>query len=303
MSVLLPGFSRPCRKYPKIAPAVFFLLMPIVAMGQSLTAQGPTQLKPGFNLFTKQQDIQLGQETAAQIRKHATILNDPVLTSYVNAVGRRLVESREARSSGFPFTFEVVADPSINAFALPGGPMFINTGLLKTVDNEAQLAAVMGHEMSHVVLRHGTNQVSKANLLEIPVALAEQLTNNGSLMGELAELGIGLGANSMLLKFSRTDESQADVMGSHIMAEEGYDPRQMAKFFAKLNAKGGFSTIQFLSDHPNPANRSKEIEEEAARLPRRTYNYQTGQFQQMKNEVAKIHEPPQKRPQAEAPEQ
>lgn len=181
--------------------------------------------------------------------------------------------------------------------------MFINTGLLKTVDNEAQLAAVMGHEMSHVVLRHGTNQVSKANLLEIPVALAEQLTNNGSLMGELAELGIGLGANSMLLKFSRTDESQADVMGSHIMAEEGYDPRQMAKFFAKLNAKGGFSTIQFLSDHPNPANRSKAIEEEAARLPRRTYNYQTGQFQQMKNEVAKIHEPPQKRPQAEAPEQ
>lgn len=281
---------------------MFFVLMPILAIGQSLTSQGPTELKPGFNLFTKQQDIQLGQETAAEIRKHAVIVHDPLLTNYVNAVGRRLMQSREARASGFPFTFEVVANPSINAFALPGGPMFINTGLLRAVENEAQLAAAMSHEMSHVVLRHGTNQVSKANLLEIPVALAEQLTNNGSLMGQLAELGIGLGANGMLLKFSRTDESQADLMGSHIMAEEGYDPRQMAKFFAMLNAKGGFSTIQFLSDHPNPANRSQAIAEEAARLPQRTYGYQTGQFQQMKNEVAKIHEPPPKQPEAPQPE-
>jgi predicted Zn-dependent protease len=228
--VLRLSLARVCCKYPNIAAAVLFVLMPILAMGQSLASQGPTELKPGFNLFTKQQDIQLGQETAAEIRKHAIIVNDPVLTNYVNAVGRRLAQSREARTSGFPFTFEVVANPSINAFALPGGTMFINTGLLKAVDNEAQLAAAMSHEMSHVVLRHGTNQLSKTNLLEIPVAVAEQLTNNGSLMGQLAELGIGLSANGMLLKFSRTHESQADLMGSHIMAEEGYDPKQMAKF-------------------------------------------------------------------------
>jgi beta-barrel assembly-enhancing protease len=303
MSVLRLSFSHACREYPKIVTAVLLTLMPITTAAQSLASQGPTELKPGFNLFTKQQDIQLGRETAAEIRKHAIIVNDPVLTNYVNAVGRRLMQSREARTSGFSFTFEVVANPTINAFALPGGPMFINTGLLKDVDNEAQLAAVMGHEMSHVVLRHGTNQVSKANLLEIPVALAEQLTNNGSLVGQLAELGIGLGTNGMLLKFSRTDESQADLMGSHIMAEEGYDPKQMAKFFAMLNAKGGYSTVQFLSDHPNPANRSKAIAEEAARLPQRTYGYQTGQFQQMQNEVAKIHEPSPKQPAADEPGQ
>jgi beta-barrel assembly-enhancing protease len=299
MTVLRLSLARVCCKYPNIAAAVLFVLMPILAMGQSLASQGPTELKPGFNLFTKQQDIQLGQETAAEIRKHAIIVNDPVLTNYVNAVGRRLAQSREARTSGFPFTFEVVANPSINAFALPGGTMFINTGLLKAVDNEAQLAAAMSHEMSHVVLRHGTNQLSKTNLLEIPVAVAEQLTNNGSLMGQLAELGIGLSANGMLLKFSRTHESQADLMGSHIMAEEGYDPKQMAKFFAMLNAKGRFSTIQFLSDHPNPANRSQAIAEEAARLPQRTYGYQTGQFQQMKKELAKIHEPPPKQSEVE----
>ncbi len=283
----------------RITCALVFFLQPLNAIAQSLTSQGPTELHPGFNLFTREQDVQLGQEVAAQVRKRVTIVNDPVLTNYVNTIGRRLMQSQEARSSGFHFTFEVVADPSINAFALPGGPMFINTGLLKAVDNEAQLAAVMGHEMSHVILRHGTNQASKANLLEIPLALAGELTNNGSLMGQLAELGIGLGANSVLLKFSRTDESQADLMGSHIMAEEGYEPREMAKFFAKLNAKGGYSTIQFLSDHPNPANRSKAIEEEAARLPQRRYGYQTGVFQQMKTEVAKIHEPPAKKPETE----
>src|SRR5271166_1408480 len=204
-------------------------------------AQGPTQIRPGFNLFTKQQDVQLGQETAAQVRKQVTIIKDPTLTAYVNAVGKRLMTSQEAAASGFPFTFEVVADPSINAFALPGGPMFINTGLLRAVDNEAQLAAVMGHEMSHVILRHGTNQASKANLIELPAMLAAQMAGSNSMLGQLEQLGIGVGANSVLLKFSRTAESQADLMGSHLMAEAGYDPIQMARFFDKLNVKGGSS--------------------------------------------------------------
>jgi predicted Zn-dependent protease len=257
-------------------------------------AQGPTVIKPGFNLFSKQQDVQLGQEVAGQVRKHATLVKDPVLTAYVNAVGKRLMASREASESGFTFTFEVVADPNINAFALPGGPMFINTGLLKAVDNEAQLAAVMGHEMSHVILRHGTNQASKANLIEIPLALAGEMTNSSTLMGQLTQFGINLGANSVLLKFSRTAESQADLMGSHLMAESGYDPMEMARFFDKLNAQVGGSAIEFLSDHPNPENRSRAIEDEAVRLPWQNYGYQTGQFQRMKKVVATIHEPPPK---------
>jgi len=257
-------------------------------------AQGPTQLKPGFNLFSKQQDVQLGQESAAQVRKQMTVIKDPTLTAYVNAVGKRLMASQEATQSGFPFTFEVVADPSINAFALPGGPMFINTGLLKAVDNDAQLAAVMGHEMSHVILRHGTNQASKAKLIELPAMLAGQLAGN-SMLGQLEQVGIGLGANSVLLKFSRSAESQADLMGSHIMAEAGYDPVEMAKFFDKLNSKGG-APPEFFSDHPNPDNRSKAIELEAARLPQQDYGYQTGQFQQMKKVVGTIKEPPPKRP-------
>src|ERR1044072_386120 len=231
-----------------------------------LLAQGPTKLRPGFNLFSKDQDVQLGKESAAEVRKQMTVINDPVLTSYVNRVGKRLANSREARDSGYPFTFEVVADPTINAFALPGGPMFINTGLLKAVDNEAQLAGVMAHEMSHVILRHGTNQASKANLLQLPAVLAGTVVGNGSMMGQLAQLGIGLGFNSVLLKFSRTDESQADALGAKMMSEAGYNPIEMARFFEKLEAEGGSRGPEFLSDHPNPGNRMRAIEAEIRAL-------------------------------------
>jgi predicted Zn-dependent protease len=266
------------------------ILLMILA-GTLMWAQGPTEFHPGFNLFSKDQDVQLGKESADQVRKQMTVIKDPVLTAYVNRVGQRLVSSREAQASGFPFTFEVIADPSINAFALPGGPMFINTGLLRAVDNEAQLAGVMGHEMSHVILRHGTNQASKSQLIELPALLGAQMTGS-SMLGKLAQVGIGLGANSVLLKFSRTDESQADLMGSHLMAEAGYDPMQLARFFDKLNANGGQQAPQFLSDHPNPENREKAIAMEVQRLPVENYTYQTGDFQRMKQVIARVHEKP-----------
>lgn len=258
-------------------------------------AQGPTKFRPGFNLFSKQQDVQVGQESAAQVRRQMTLVKDPFLNQYVSNIGKRLANAQEAHDSGFPFTFEVVADPSINAFALPGGPMFINTGLLKAVDNEAQLAGVMGHEMSHVILRHGTNQASKSQMIQLPAVLGSQMAG-GSMMGQLAQLGIGLGANSVLLKFSRGAESQADLLGSHLMAESGYDPVQMAKFFEKLSADGGQRAPQFFSDHPNPGNRQKAIQEEVGRMPQQNYGYQSGQFQRMKQIAVAIKEPPPKQP-------
>ena len=264
-------------------------------------AQGPTKLRPGFNLFSKEQDVQVGQESAAQVRKQMTMVNDPFLNQYVNNVGKRLANAQEAKESGFPFTFEVVADPSINAFALPGGPMFINSGLLKAVDNEAQLAGVMGHEMSHVILRHGTNQASKSQMIQLPAVLGSRIAG-GSMMGQLAQLGIGIGANSVLLKFSRGAESQADLLGSHLMAESGYDPVQMARFFEKLSAQGGQRAPEFFSDHPNPGNRENAIQQEVAKMPQKTYRYQTGQFQRMKQVAGAIKEPPRKQT-AEQPPQ
>src|SRR5213080_2891879 len=269
------------------------VLVCVLLIASSL-AQGPTTFHPGFNFFSRQQDIQLGQESATQVRKQMTMLKDPFLNQYVSSIGKRLANAQEAKDSGFPFTFEVVADPSINAFALPGGPMFINSGLLKAVDNEAQLAGVMGHEMSHVILRHGTNQASKSQMIQLPAVLGSKMAG-GSMMGQLAQLGIGLGANSVLLKFSRGAESQADLLGSHLMAESGYNPMAMARFFEKLSSQGGSRGLQFFSDHPNPGNRERAIEEEADKLPRRNYGYETGEFGRMKQVVSGVHEPPPRR--------
>lgn len=264
------------------------------AIAIAIRAQPGGTLKPGFNLFSKEQDIQLGQEAAQKVREQYQVVRNPTLQDYLKRVGKRLASTPEAVQSGFPFSFTLVNDPSINAFALPGGPMFVNTGLLKAVDNEAQLAGVMGHEMSHVILRHGTNQASKANLLQIPALLAGAVLGNGSLLGQLAQAGVGFGFNSVLLKFSRTDESQADRLGSHLMAEAGYNPIEMARFFEKLNGEAGSRAPEFLSDHPNPGNREKAIEEEIRTLPQRSYGYETGEFARAKQLVATIPPPPKK---------
>ena len=126
-----------------------------------------------------------GQENAAQVRKQMKVIHDAFLTEYVTRVGNRLVGSREAQESGFPFTFEVVADPSINAFALPGGPMFINTGLLKAVDNESAAGGSDGHTRCRTsILRHGTNQASKSKLIELPAVLGSQVA--GGVAGRTA---------------------------------------------------------------------------------------------------------------------
>jgi predicted Zn-dependent protease len=192
-------------------------------------------LKPGFNLFSKQQDVQLGQEAAQEVLQKSQVVHDQVIQDYVNRIGQRLAEQPEARDSGFKFQFTVLNDTQVNAFALPGGPMFIYTGLLKTVDNEGELAGVMAHEMSHVILRHGTHEASKQQFIALPAALAGEIAGaGGGILGRLAQLGIGLGANSVLLKFSRSAESEADALGSHLMAEAGYDPIEMAHLFQKL---------------------------------------------------------------------
>jgi predicted Zn-dependent protease len=250
------------------------------------------QLKPGFNMFSKQQDIELGKEAAAQVERQMQIVRDPQIVSYIQQIGRSLASQPQA--GDFPYSFEVVNDPSINAFALPGGPTFVNTGLIRAADNEAQIAGVIAHEISHVALRHGTNQASKANLIQLPAMLAGSIIGggNGSLLGQLAELGIGLGANSVLLKFSRTAETEADLLGTQIMAGAGYNPIEMARFFQKLEAQGGSGGPQFLSDHPNPGNRMKQIEEEIATLPRRNYSEgNTAQFQQVKARVGGLPAP------------
>jgi predicted Zn-dependent protease len=247
--------------------------------------------KPGFNLFSKDQDIQLGKETAAQVEKESEVVTDPALQNYISGVGRRLTSSK--RASDFPYFFKVVNDESVNAFALPGGPMYIHTGLIKAADNEGQLAGVMAHEISHVALRHGTNQVSKANLVQIPAVLAGKAAGGG-LLGGLANLGVGLGANSLLLKFSRSAESQADYNGTLILSDAGYNPIEMARFFEKLAAEGPKRTgvATFFSSHPDPGNRMQAVQDLIRQLPQREYrNGDAAAFQQVKAAVGRLPAP------------
>ncbi|MGH9719948.1 MAG: M48 family metallopeptidase [Bryobacteraceae bacterium] len=240
-------------------------------------------IKPGFNLFSKADDVALGQQAAAEIRKKLRVADNRDLQDHIARIGKLLAAQPEAEARTYQYSFTAVADKSINAFALPGGPTFIHTGLISAADNEAQVAGVMAHEIAHVALRHGTNQASKANLMQVPAVLVGVATGS-NLWAQLTNLG----ATSLLLKFSRTAETQADLLGARIMSQAGYNPVEMARFFEKLEAEGGSRAPEFLSDHPNPGNRVKKVEQEITAFPRRNYNASAGDFGRLKPLVSQV---------------
>ena len=268
----------------------------VLTAGFLFAAEKQRVLKPGWNLFSPDQDIKMGQEYAQQIETQTQVINDPALNAYVNRIGQRLVHALEAQK--FPFTFKVVNDPSINAFALPGGPMYVHTGLIAAADNEAQIAGVLGHEMGHVMLRHGTNQASKANLIQIPAMIAGGLFDKGGIIGSLAQMGVGLGANSVLMKFSRTAETDADLFGARLVHNAGYNPVELARFFEKLEAETGKGSAmtQFFSDHPNPGNRITTIQSDMKFYKAKSYEASalTPELTQAKAMIKKLPAPAKK---------
>jgi beta-barrel assembly-enhancing protease len=254
------------------------------------------EIKPGWNLFSKEQDIKMGQEYSQQIAQQMEVLPAGPLTEYIQALGRKIATQPQA--NGFPYEFRVVNDPSINAFALPGGPVFIHTGILLNADNEGQLIGVIAHEVSHIALRHSTNSVTKSYALQIPAMIAGVYGEmKGGITGMLTQLGVGLGANGLLMKFSRGHEQQADLLGARMMNNVGYNPIEIARFFEKLEAASGKGGMDFFSSHPNPGNRVKYVSDEVLLLPRREYNGDSGQFEKMKA-LAKSLPAPKKKPQA-----
>ena len=244
-----------------------------------------------FNLFSPQQDVAMGKDAAKQVMSEQTMINDPTVTAYVTRIGEALTKSSKAGS--FPYSFHVIQDPSINAFALPGGPVFVHTGLLAALDNESQLAGVLAHEISHVALRHGTTQVTKAQGIQLGLMLgASMLGKQGSIWNTVAQLGAGLGAQSLLLKYSRDHEKQADLNGAQIMNDIGYNPVQMAVFFQKLEAQsqqGNGFLANFLADHPSPGNRIEYVTEQNQYLPKKTYiQGNASELTKVKNVVASL---------------
>lgn len=225
------------------------------------------RFKPGFNLFSPEQDVQLGRQSAQQILAETPMLDDPEIDGYVKQLGARLAS--KAAGERFPYQFQVVATREINAFALPGGFLFVNAGAIAAARNEGELAGVMAHEISHAALRHGTNQASKAQLAEMGLGILGSIASSGENPDLGRAVGVigGLGANMLFLRYGRAAEKEADLEGARILAEAGYDPRDMANFFKTLEAQGGQRMPEMLSDHPDPGNRIKYILDEIPRLP------------------------------------
>jgi len=229
--------------------------------------------KPGFDIFTPDQDIEMGKEAAKEIAQTRPLVHDDQILDYLSRIGMRLAQS--PRAGRFPFRFHAVQEKAVNAFAFPGGPVYVNTGLLAMIGNETELAGVLAHEMSHVALRHGTHQVSKSIPIAAAAAFFGAIIGDDSTLAQLGQLGINFGAQSVLLHYSRESESEADLNGARIMNDAGYDPMGMARFFQKLDAQGtqpGGGLAAFLSDHPAPGNRVESVEREIRYLPRTEYH-------------------------------
>src|SRR6266478_1769222 len=246
-----------------------------------------TQFKPGWNVFSPQQDVDLGQKAARGAERQLPLCKDPNVDAYLTQLGLKLAAKLPTGGVQYPFEFHCVNDKAINAFALPGGYVFINRGAIEASDNEAQLAAVMAHELSHVALRHGTNQATKAMLAETGLGIFGAVFGDSTGGALLTTLG-NFTAGGVLLRYSRTAESQADVMGTQVLYDTGYDPRAMAQFFEKLEAETkGKNPPEFFSDHPNPEHRVERVDEEVERLGGAPANARrdSAEFEAIKREV------------------
>ncbi len=244
----------------------------------SATPATPQMPNPGKVRMSREDQKKLGFQAMGEVYKQMPVLPDSApVTQYVQKLGKRLAK-QIPQQYNWPFEFHVIAQKEINAFALPGGPMFINIGTIAAAQNEAQLAGVMAHEMSHVYLQHSAKQATSTKRTIAEIIGAAGGIFGGSTLGNLARAGIQFGAGTMLLKYSREDESQADSVGAVILYKAGYNPMELANFFEILNKQGG-GPPQFLSDHPAPGNRAAAIDKEIKPWPAKQYVSSSQDFQ------------------------
>jgi beta-barrel assembly-enhancing protease len=243
------------------------VVVALVTSVSLVTAQ--TKITAPGNKYTPAQDVQLGREAAQEVQQKLPILRDDNIDDYVEQIGQRLVQNipQEFQHNEFRYSFDVVNLREINAFALPGGPMFAHRGMIEKAGSEAEIAGVLAHEISHVALRHGTAQATKATKYQVgQVGAAILGAIIGGRTGEVVS-GVGqFGIGAAFLRYSRDYEKQADLLGAQIMARTGYDPRAMASMFRTIEREGGARGPEWLSNHPNPGNRSEYITREAEAL-------------------------------------
>jgi len=241
------------------------------------------------NFYSTDWEIRNGKAYAMEIEKSAHLVTDPVVVEYVNRIGQNLVKNSDAK---VPFTIKVIDSDEINAFALPGGFFYVNSGLILAADEEAELAGVMAHEISHVVAHHAARQMTKMNyaqIASIPLIIMTSGSYTGYGIYEATQLAIPVA----FLKFSRMDESEADFLGLQYMYKAGYDPQAFIQFFEKVDAlekhKPG-AVAKLFSDHPQTPDRIARSEDEIASiLPAKPdYIVTTSEFDDVKGRLARI---------------
>ena len=253
----------------RLRGAIFASSVTAVLLLHSTVPWAQTKITVPKNKYTPEQDVKLGREAAAEVRKQYPVITDSALAGYLDRLGKRLVAAAppELNNPVFEYSFTPVNLKEINAFALPGGPMFVNRGMFEAAKSEGEVVGVMAHELSHVLLRHGTANATKAQGLQLGQlagAIAGAVVGGG--WGQVISEGSSFGLGTAMLKYSRDYEKQADLLGAQIMARAGYEPRQMANMFRTIQQQGGNSGPEFLSDHPDPGNRYDAIIREATSL-------------------------------------
>ncbi len=240
-------------------PALALMLALTIGVG---VAEAQTKINPGWNLFSAQQDVEIGYQSAAEAERQLPILRDAEVEEYVNRIGQQL--ARNAGGPNFQYRFRVVNASDINAFALPGGYIYLNRGIIENARTEGEVAGVVAHEIAHVALRHGTHQASKAYAAQAGLQILGGLLGNkvGGNTAQILNAVGGIGLNALFLKFSRELETQADVRGAQILAASGYTPADMVSFFHQLERVDKSKKTTWLSHHPAPPDRIARIEKE-----------------------------------------
>ncbi|HUP49976.1 MAG TPA: M48 family metallopeptidase [Thermoanaerobaculia bacterium] len=234
-----------------------------------------------FNLISIEEEWQLGNQVAQDIARQVQFNNDPVVNNYVRQMGQRMVANTQM--ANLPWNFYVVQNPEINAFAVPGGHVYVHTGLIQAASNASELAGVMGHEIAHVLARHATQQISRQYGLSVLAGAV--LGQNPGILQQLAAQIVGGGA---LASFSRSAEEEADALGIQAMNEAGYNPRGMVTMFQKLlaNRQSSPGTVErFFSTHPLTEDRLRDTERRIQALPQRSTITDEPAFHQVRSRV------------------
>ena len=220
----------------------------------------------GLNLVSVNDEIAIGRQAQQQVRQQVPALRDATINRYIDTLGASI--ARRADGPRYPYSFDVANKREINAFALPGGPIWVHRGLIDAAQNESQLAGVIAHEVAHIAQRHAASQITQGTFANVGLGLLGAVLGEGT-GSRIAQLGAGFAANAAMMKFGRDAERQADMKALQYMKRAGYDPRGMVEFLQVLRKRQGRdpgSVQTFFSSHPAPAERVRRLQQEANRL-------------------------------------